>query len=344
MGVDRSNTRKWIVPGIIFLLALLCVAAIGETGLRLMGYKGAPESLIANIRAIDDPILNWRYVPDSEVQIGKIRYKYNKAGFRDIDHAVEKPPNIKRVLIVGDSATDAGAAEWDNMFSAQIQGGLGRSYEVIMLAMGGLNTPQEVHLLGKEGLVYKPDLVVLNFVLNDCDFYTEYNAIQHYRTGKDSVVGVLGISINPDFKRAIKSSALVYLVKQRFEHAIGLLLGKEETGYIESLWGVADNRQKVTDGFDQLRIMSKESSFPVLVIIWPVLTEFGHYKFESIHRWIREEAEKRGFQTLDLLPHFAKTSYRDLQVTAEDNIHPNDRGRKIGANALLDWFHRGNFH
>ena len=344
MPVKRSKTKEMAFKGILLSLAILCSAVIGEVGLRLMGYKGAPESLIANIHVIDDPVLNWRYLPGSEVQVGRVQRKYNKAGFRDIEHSVDKAPGIKRVLVVGDSVTEAGDVQWEAVFSARVQAGLGSSYEVITLAMGGLNTPQEIHLFEKEGLAYQPDLVILNFVLNDADFYTEYNATQRYQAEKDSVVGVLGLSINPAFKRTLKSSALVYFVKQRFEHAMGRLLGKEEIGYFDGLWGTAENRKKVTDGFDQLRVISKESSLPVLIIIWPILTEFSHYKFASIHQWIREEAEKRGFQTLDLLPHFAKTSYRDLQVTAEDNIHPNDRGHKIGADAFLEWARRDNFH
>jgi len=343
MPVKRSKTKEIVFTGILLWFAVVCAALVGEVALRLMGYKGAPESLIANIRAVDDSVLNWRYLPDSEVHVGRVRKKYNKMGFRDSDHSVEKVPGVKRVVVVGDSVTEASDVEWEAVFSARVQAGLGSSYEVITLAMGGLNTPQEIHLFEKEGLAYKPDLVILNFVLNDADFYTEYNATKRYQAEKDSVVGVLGLSINPAFKRTLKSSALVYFLKQRFEHAMGRLLGKEEIGYFDGLWGKPENRQKVTDGFDQLRVISKESSLPVLVIIWPILTEFSHYKFASIHQWIREEAEKRGFQTLDLLPHFAKTSYRDLQVTAEDNIHPNGLGHKIGADAFIEWIRKRDF-
>lgn len=344
MYVKPSRTKEVILAGIVLALAVSCAAGIGEVGLRLMGYKGAPESLLANIHAVDDPVLNWRYLPGSEVQLGRVLRSYNKAGFRDIDHVVEKVVDIKRVLVVGDSVTEGGDLEWDAVFSAQIQAGLGGSYEVVTLAMGGLNTPQEVHLLEKEGLAYKPDLVVLNFVLNDSDFYTEYKAAERHHAEKDSVIGVLGIPINPSLKRSLKSSALVYFLKVRLEHLLGRMLGKEEIGYFEALWGKAENRQRITDGFDQLRAMSQRGPFPVVVIIWPILTEFTQYKFADIHRWVGAEAENRGFKTIDLLPFFEKKSYRDLQVTAEDNIHPNDRGHKIGADAFLEWVHRGNFH
>jgi len=344
MPVRRSRIQEAVFAGILFLLAVLCSGVIGEVGLRMLGYKGVPESLIANIRPIDDPVLNWRYLPGSEVQMGKVTRKYNKAGFRDVDHDIQKASGIKRVLVVGDSVTEASDVEWEEIFSSRIQSGLGRSYEVVTLAMGGLNTPQEVHLLEKEGLAYQPDLIVLNFVLNDCDFFTEYNATRRYQAEKDSVIGVFGLTVNPNFKRTLKSSALVYFLKQRIEHLVGLMSGKEEKGYFDALWSKPENRQKIMDGFDRLQGVSKEWSIPVLVIIWPILTEFNQYKFEPIHQWIRTEAEKRGVQTLDLLPEFAKTSYRDLQVTAEDNIHPNARGHKIGADAFLDWVHQGHFH
>lgn len=344
MPLGRSKTQEVIFTGILFSLAALSAALIGEVILRCLGYKGAPESLIANIRPIDDPVLNWRYLPGSEVQLGRVTRKYNKAGFRDNDHDLEKAPGIRRVLVIGDSVTEASDLEWEDVFSSRIQAALGRSYEVVTLAMGGVNTPQEIHLLEKEGLAYKPDLVVLNFVLNDCDFFTEYNATRRYQAEKDSVIGVFGLTVNPNFKRTLKTSALVYFLKQRIEHVIGMMSGKEETDYFENLWGKTENRKKITDGFDRLQKMSKESSVPVLVIIWPILTEFSHYKFEPIHQWTRAEAEKRGIRTLDLLPDFARTSYRKLQVTAEDNIHPNALGHKIGADAFLEWMRRWHFN
>ena len=338
----RAQCKKMAFASITVILGLACASAIGEVGLRLLGYKGAPESVISNIYEVDDSILNWRYVPGSEVQQGKVLHKYNSIGFRDVDHALQKPTGIKRVVIVGDSVTDAGGVEQEAMFSTRLQVGLGPTYEVITLAMGGLNTPQEVHLLEKEGLPYKPDLVILNFVLNDADFHTEYHATKRYHSDKDNVVGILGLPINPSFKRALKSSSLVYFVKQRFEHVYGLIQGNDKTDYFDSLWNKAENRKKVTDSFDQLQRMSESSAFRVLIIIWPILTQFPNYKFDSIHHWVSTESEARGFKVLDLLPHFSLQSYRKLQITAEDNVHPNHLGHEIAAEAFLDWARKNN--
>ena len=57
-----------------------------------------------------------------------------------------------------------------------------------------------------------------------------------------------------------------------------------------------------------------------------------------VHRLVMELAEQKGFEVFDLLPIYSCLSYRDLQVTAEDNIHPNAKGHRLSAQAYVDWF------
>ena len=40
--------------------------ALTEVALRLLGHHGEPISRISNIYLVDDPLLDWRYVPNSE--------------------------------------------------------------------------------------------------------------------------------------------------------------------------------------------------------------------------------------------------------------------------------------
>jgi hypothetical protein len=142
---------------------------------------------------------------------------------------------------------------------------------VINIAASGLNTPQEVHLLEREGLLYKPDLVVLNFILNDCDFYSTFKGAQRYQAEKDSKIGILNLPINPRLKRLFKSSALIYFVKERVEDLKGRLQGIEETDYFTTIWGKDENLQRIVSGFDELARLGKEAPFDVLVIIWPLI-------------------------------------------------------------------------
>lgn len=340
--IGRSHRRNTIYSLILLFGSLSMSALAAEVILRMLGHHGAPQLAINNIYPVNDPVLDWRYVPNSETRLGRVIYKYNKSGFRDVDHLVEKPPGITRIVVVGDSVTEGAGVEWESVFSHILQSKLTQDFEVITVAAGGLNTPQEVHLFEQEGLLYKPDLVILNFVLNDCDFYTRLKDAQQYTDKQDSKVGLLfDLPINPHIKRTLKSSALVYFVKERLENLKGRLLGDDNTDYYSTIWRSDANRRKVTDGFDKLKLLQEEHHFNVVVIIWPLITDYRNYGFQSIHEWVKERAEKRGFSNIDLLASFSKLQYRDLQVTAEDNIHPNALGHKIAAEAFVKW-HRWN--
>jgi hypothetical protein len=217
---------------------------------------------------------------------------------------------------------------------------LGPQHEVINLGMSGLNTPQEVHILEVEGFSYDPDVVVVNFVLNDCDFFSEFHAAKQFTQDKDTKIGLLGdITIDPKVKRLLKSSALIYFVKNRVEHLVGMATGKEESNYYRNLWDQDYCYQRITEGFDKLKDFRLKKSFEVHVIIWPLLIDYKPYAFAHIHERVKREAETRGFKVLDLVDTFAALSYRKLQVTAEDSVHPNGMGHRQAAEAYVSWTH-----
>ena len=335
----RHRWKNSVFSLLVFSSSLIISALTGELILRFLGYQGAPQTSISNIYPVDDPVVDWRYIPNSEFTIGRVAYRFNRAGFRDVGHTAERLPQIKRIVVVGDSVTEGYGVEWESVFTGILQTALAGQAETINLAAGGLNTPQEVHLLEREGLRYKPDLVVLNFILNDADFYSGFRGAQQYNAEKESRIGLLNVAIDPRIKRLLKSSALIYLAKERIENVKGRLMGKAHTDYYAKLWASDENRRKVTSGFDGLAALHRQNSFDVVVIIWPLITDYRHYKFSSIHQWVKGEVEKRGFSTIDLLPTFSALSYRELQVTAEDNVHPNALGHKLAAMTFLDWYH-----
>lgn len=342
-AVPPLASREHAMRSLLFNIVLLAVSLIfslivGEIGLRLLGYAGAPESLIGNIRHVDDPVLNWRFVPNSTVQYGNVIWQYNSTGFRDVEHALEKPTNVTRVVVVGDSVTEGSGVKQGELFTSFAQTLLGSRYEIINLGMSGLNTPQEIHILAVEGMKYAPDIVVVNFILNDCDFFSEFYATERFQKKKDEKIGLLGdMTIAPHLKRWLKSSALIYSVKGRLEYLQGVITGKEEKNYYVSLWDNPECHRRVLSGFDALKALQERSHFDVHVLIWPLLVNYESYGFSHVHAWVRENATQRGFKVLDLLPLYSSKRYRDLQVTAEDNVHPNGEGHRLSARAYVDW-------
>ena len=100
---------------------------------------------------------------------------YNLAGYRDVDHDLVKETGIKRLLVLGDSFSAAPQVELDEtywrrlsvMLNEQSPGG----WEVLNFGVGGFGTTQEYLTLVEQGLLYEPDVILLQvFPLNDiCD-------------------------------------------------------------------------------------------------------------------------------------------------------------------------------
>jgi lysophospholipase L1-like esterase len=313
--------------------------ALAEVTLRLLGHRGEPITRISNIYLVDDPVLDWRYVPNSEVRSGRAVYRYNGAGFRDTNHELRKPEGIERIVVLGDSVTEGYEVDWADVFAAVLQSKLGDRYEVINIAAGGLNTPQEIHLLEVVGLKYVPDLVLVNFVLNDVDFYTEFAAAQRAAERGESRIATLNLQVPPGFKRLLKSSALIYFVKDRIEGLRSRLMGADAgSDYYDRIWASETNRRKASDGFSRLAKLRQERHFEVLVMIWPLITDYQTYRFGWIHEWVAREATKAGFSVIDLLPRLSSVPYRKLQVSAEDSVHPNALGHRLGVEAFLAWY------
>ena len=317
----------------------LCLALI-EVALRLLGHRGEPISRINNIYLVDDPILDWRYIPNSEVRSARVVYRYNNAGFRDTNHTLRKPAGLERIVVLGDSVTEGYEVDWKDVFAQVLKSRLGDQYEVINIAAGGLNTPQEIHLFEHVGSRYSPDLVILNFVLNDVDFYTRFAAAQRAAEEGDARIATLNLPISPSLKRLLKSSALIYFVKDRVEGLRESLAGAEQPSddYYERIWAKEENRRKVTDGFSKLAELHRNGHFEVVVMIWPLITDYRSYRFASIHTWVAQEATRVGFPVIDLLPRFSSVPYRELRVSAEDSVHPNALGHRLGAEEFLGWY------
>ena len=291
------------------------------------------QALGDRIYPVDDPIIDYRYRPSTTHWEGDIAFQYNSSGFRDEDHSTERTPGVSRIVVLGDSVTEGYGVRLEDSFSAKLRERLGPTVEVITLGMGGLNSSQEMHLLEQEGLQYRPDMVVVNFVLNDCDFYASYGPAIRYAARMDSEIGILGISVDPRLKRMLKSSALLYYIKQKLEQ---FTAGDgEDVDYVLRIWKKPENRALISSALSKLRSMRDQAGFAVSVLIWPVIVELDDYPYREIHDWISAAATAEDLIVIDLLPDFARggptSSY---WITRDDIFHPNARGHEVAAEAF----------
>ena len=96
--------------------------------------------------------------------------KINSLGYRDVEHAIAKPPGVYRIAVLGDSFTEARQVDVAEAFWKRLEtslpGRLGPSIhrvEVLNFGVGGYGITQEYLTLKMHALKFSPDLVILAF-------------------------------------------------------------------------------------------------------------------------------------------------------------------------------------
>jgi hypothetical protein len=156
------------------LLALLCLLGPLEIGLRLLD----PDLTLGYAVWSWHPDLGWSQTPGGhfeyvyEADAPPVVVDFNSLGFRDREHALEKPAGVRRVIVLGDSFSEAVQVGLEQTYWHRIEALLaeqtGAGWEVINLGVGDFGTGQESIALETIGFRFDPDVVVIQiFPLND---------------------------------------------------------------------------------------------------------------------------------------------------------------------------------
>jgi GDSL-like Lipase/Acylhydrolase family len=253
----------------------------------------------------------------------------NTKGYRDLERTVARPPGTRRVVSLGDSFAWGASVEFEDAYPQRLERALTRrrheKWEVVNLALPGMNTVAEEGQLRTEGLAYEPDVVVVGFVLNDSEDEqaAETRRVADWAEAKRRRPGILD------------RSALYTMVRTR-------------------LWATAENRRRVAGyksmyeegapgwiaarrAFKQMGTLCRERGVPLVVVIFPL---FGNpldegYPFTEIHAKVAQAAAEAGAKVVDLLPAYRGLRWDILVVDGVDDEHPNEIAHRIAAGVIL---------
>jgi hypothetical protein len=289
--------------GVVLLLAEVGVRLLGLADPRPTGY--APVN--ADHRALREK---------------------NTRGYRDLEHALAKPAGTRRLLSLGDSFAWGAGLQLEDAYPQRLARSLTRrrreTWEVVNLALPGMGTVDHAAQLAGEGFAYQPDVVLLGYVLNDCE-----DDAAALRRAAGWLEGA-GPSPSP-----LDRSALLRLVRRR-------------------IWATRENRRRVSGyrslyeenapgwiegraALEKMGRLCRERGVPWVVAIFPL---FGNplddsYPFAAIHQKVSYEASKAGARVVDLLPVYRGLRSDLLVVDGADDEHPNEIAHRIAAGALL---------
>ncbi|MCR4291191.1 MAG: SGNH/GDSL hydrolase family protein, partial [Candidatus Scalindua sp.] len=204
--------------------------------------------------------------------------------------------NEYRIVGIGDSFTYGSGVTMEETYLNQLKDILkakyrNTSFQVLNLGHPGYNTVQEYKVLLNRGLAYKPHLIVVGFVLNDAEMFTDYK----FRTR--------GTNVDPSHTRPITPSKMIrdfmaksYLYRFIKLHIIGLMLqldissADHQSSYIkgqysESYRGWAEARESLK----KMKLVAVRQKAELLVVVFPLFSRFDqYYPFPDIHKKISE--------------------------------------------------------
>ena len=161
-------SRSWFWRVLLVVIAVGVALALAELALRATGF-----SYYWAVYKRPDPVRGWAPPPGTEAWQrleGRALVQINSAGFRDREHATDKPPKTLRIAVLGDSFTEAVQVPLKDTFWTLLEqrlrdctGAEERRVEVINFGVSGYSTAQALLTLRTRVWAFNPDLILLGF-------------------------------------------------------------------------------------------------------------------------------------------------------------------------------------
>lgn len=291
----------------------------------------------------------WRLVKNRYRTSGTFGYELipncapdvNSFGMRDREYTREKGKNVFRIMVLGDSITEWG--EWSDYLEEMLnqKGG----YEILNCAVAGWNLYQYHEYAWHRAKIFKPDLVLIGFCLNDIPDSMGVKTLC-IRTGQDMVdtYSISGRNRAGAAKMLLKANPRLFEASALYRFIVYNL-------YLRTK-GAGDGAQAdPTDGL--LLGIRSATNDRVLGVVFPFIKPLNEYDVHKIRELdFRQEREfydetiaaldKAGIDYLDLTGTFnayGRDVYR-FRRDPHDQVHFNEAGNKLIAQTVYPWLTR----
>lgn len=166
--------RKRVVTSALVVLGIVFGALMAEGLIRVAQH---PLKLFPDRIYQPDKFVGWVHIPDkSGIHFNngefEVKVKINSKGLRDYEYSYQKPPGVFRILLLGDSFTEAIQVpledSWPKVLEQLLNNGESTpKIQVINAGVGSYGTDNALLLYEHEVNKYEPDLVILTFHLTD---------------------------------------------------------------------------------------------------------------------------------------------------------------------------------
>lgn len=339
------SRRRRIVLGLLALLVL------GEIGARLWGaVLGGTGSLYDFIELGED---RFTMRPGISVLVperyGDIRYRFNREGYRDVDHDVPgRQDGRRRIVWLGDSVSFGLGVDQDRTFVALLQKELAARKEprdLVSLAIFAYHLGNHRDALREDGLKYRPKLVVVQLYMND--FSIPVPAGDGSGAATPARPPTLGQRLTALKNRAVSKSALYLRLQQLAMRASFVLLHDVRRTRFPRTLNDDEPRDKAAflaahpddraiaafQALSEIRRTAAAAGARTFVWISPDETQLWSDRFDLVNERVRRFCASEGIGFYDPLP--ALRAAPDREELFHDGVHYSAAGHALVARLLL---------
>ena len=310
-----GSVRTWraAVNAVLAAGSMLAGLAIAEAWLRW--HDPFTVSTVRDASEVNEPTTTF---------LGGVEFEGegNSLGLRDQDYPLEH--ERWRVLAIGDSFTYGlrlrAEHSWPKLTEALLRKE-GLDIEVLNGGRPGTDTATQLALFTDYSSLYRPDTVVISFLINDCtDLCSNCGAVE-FRKRFEAL-----LQEDPGGLRLWRFLKLARLKRQLTEETV-----REYRRFYEQK---LPQFQQCRQAFQDFRALSRQLDFDLVVVIYPMLFRLdSRNPFDGIHQTMLDFFREAGIDAYDLTPVFKGWRDTDLWVDALDS-HPNERANRLASQRI----------
>jgi lysophospholipase L1-like esterase len=324
--------KKIIVNLSLGVAALVFLAGAGELAIRIFNLPW---------KVAVDELAHFKYDPPLVEMNGKV------SSFRPMHFSYAKPKGVYRILALGDSYTWGDKISdyrntWPEVLEARLrQRNFNKICEVLNLGACGFTTVNEYELLNKKGWEFSPDLIILQFTLND----PLPSSSGFVSAGEDWLnPPVTNILPWAGIHEWLSSHSYLYgflndrwqaLNRNRLPHKTFFSLYKDD------FFGWKDCQQAMA----KIEASARARGVEVICMIFPTFMPgkytLATYPYKSLHDKVAKTAKGDGMYVLDLLDTYISAG-KDFRYwhTLRLNVHPNVEAHRLAAGAIEEYIYK----
>ena len=352
MALNRRGRMK---PLLLRVLAVSIGVAVGLASVELLlrTLEGASERGDLRALHVARPDRRWLYGlrPGADVRIQApvdVRYRINDGGFRDRNHPLRKPQGVFRIVALGDSVTFGYGVEEEESYSKQLEAIFARRsapprVEVLNFGVGGYNAYNEATQFADLGPSYGPDLVMVQFCINDLNDPTlHFDRQTRLELGRlpDAAFpnAAQRLPLAPPSGPLLRLCLLLHSCARIHSQLAGLDARSTDSAALERTFAPRDGPEHTTEWswlrarYREIAQTASEAGARFVVLAFPFDAQLADPERRSAQRQLQQMGREEGWQAIDLLPAFREAA--PSQRLLADAWHPTAAGHRLAAEVI----------